>query len=224
LSDRSPDPQPPTIDYGNPGTPDLLGSASTTALLGPFADLLDANLSLNALQNAGIAAELVGEHQAAMLGPIYGAAYGGPKIMVRKVDEPEARKVIADIERLRRERRERDQPPCPRCQSRHLSRLIPPMRWFGIVLIVSAIFAIPPLGPYGPIAAPLVGVFGLYLLVCKGLPYWRCKDCGTKFSAPLPLPVDVVYYEEGDAEGRGPGREEIDREPRRVEHRKSEHS
>src|SRR5688500_16609533 len=83
--------------------------------IGPFKDLLDATLAKAKLNEDGIHAELAGENQAAMLGPIYGAAYGGIHLLVPRRAEQAAREIVESVDALRRTRMDAESPACPAC-------------------------------------------------------------------------------------------------------------
>ena len=153
-----------------------------SAHIGPFRDLVDANLAIGRLQDEGIDARLVGENLAATLGPIYGGAYaGGPLVLVSRADETRANAVIAEVERIRRERLNAETPVCPKCSQRASTPVIAALRWAGVATLVLTGFATS-LTPAGL----LLFFVAVAMFLWPILPVWRCKNCGQIFSAAKP--------------------------------------
>jgi hypothetical protein len=154
--------------------------------IGPFRDLLDANLAKAKLVDLGIGACLDGEHLSAMLGPVYGAAYGGLYLLVRADEEAAAHAVVRDVERLRRERTDAESPACPRCGAHAGRQVISPLRWAAgsIVTVGIAVVSADPFPGYGMI------LVGTLLLIWPQLPAWKCRACGRRHHAPVPEPAE----------------------------------
>ena len=174
------DPTPSSSDT----TPPMLSYASSTvapARIGPFHDLLEAEMAVARLERDGIGATVAGAALATTLGSIYGAAYaGGPFVLVSKTDEPAAREIIDGIEALRRARNATDSPACPACTERRANRTLHPLSWLAIICF----FACPLLGGGAWAAALLVGVL---LVLCPTQPRWKCQACGKLFAADKPV-------------------------------------
>lgn len=157
-------------------------AASPLARLGPFGDLVDANLAVGRLNDEGIRASLAGEHLAATLGPLYGAAYaGGPFVLVPKADEADARRIIGEVEAARRERVGGESPPCPTCEHRPTVRVLPALRWAGLAVCLVA-FLLVPLTSIGI----LLFVLGVPMVVWQVTPVWKCPACHRRFAAAVP--------------------------------------
>jgi hypothetical protein len=86
--------------------------------------LLDANLAKARLNDEGIHAVLDGEHMAAMLGPVYGAAYGGIYLLVPDAQTDAARTIVREIELTRQRRTDAESPACPKCEQQQSRRAI----------------------------------------------------------------------------------------------------
>lgn len=171
---------PPIMDYGREVPQQKL------VRLGPFADLIEAGMFRAKMEDHGILVELTGENQAAALGAIYGRAYGGVHLLVREIDEPAARKIIADVEERRRERLAKENPPCPKCRGYNVRRLVRKSRLVGLLLVVVFPFALLHVDPVIAAVAAAFGVMGLYLVFRARLPLWRCADCRTGYEADMP--------------------------------------
>lgn len=161
------------------------GQSDKLARLGPFKDLLEANMAVNLLGEKGIHAEVANEHLAAALGPIQGAVYGGLFLLVFASEKEEARHIIADIDHQRAHRRDAESPACPKCNQRPSTPVIHGQRWIGI-----AMFAL-----CGLLActAPflVIGVLlGLCMIAWPLTPAWECNACRHRFEAPKPDIID----------------------------------
>lgn len=169
-----PDATPPILPY-EPAT-----GVAKLVNIGPFRDLIEANLAVGLLQDEGIRASLAGENVAAALGPVYGAAYaGGPTVLVPEEDEADARRIIRSIQSVRRDRLAAETPPCPFCQHRPTHRVIHGLRWIGLAVMAAALFTI-------PLTAWGFALFaaGVLLIAWPATPAWRCPPAASDSPPP----------------------------------------
>jgi hypothetical protein len=166
----------PILDYSNVANEPLKWKT-----IASYANVVEANLAILKLQDAGVRARTDGENTA-ILGPYSGAA-GGARVQVIEHDVETARKILAEVEEARKRRRERDdaKPNCPACGDDQPAKVIWPGRWVGGAMLVAGII--------GTWLAPGQGILILLILAGVGSLFWpvaqrwKCAACGNRWQA-----------------------------------------
>lgn len=193
------DPAAPVLGYQTPGSE----ASQRWTTVWQAANGFEANLAVTKLQELGIHARVDMEN-AATLGPVAGVM-NGTRVQVLADDAPAARTLLKEIDLRRARRQEAARIRCPNCTSAESKRILHPLRWWGLALIVVPFVLL----PFGELVTDFISpgwlvlsvVAGIVMLIWWGVtPRWVCKSCGFQWYAKEPEEVDEEEEQDDSVE------------------------
>lgn len=126
-----------------------------------FDSAIEAHLLRSRLEQEGIMSYIFDEN-IVMLNPLYNNLVGGIKLKIESNDEPEAQRILAELENRTLTRDDGTAVACPRCGSQHYYEGFKAVKSLGDIVSFCIAF-----------------LFMIYPFAYKSLK--KCKDCGMEF-------------------------------------------